>query len=527
MLIYKLIATKLYFCENNYAVLTRFRIHTTFLIVLLVLISAFSFAQKPTKIKLIKANVLNYDKSLGEKVQRLIGNVILKQDSTLLYCDSAYLYEVTNSFDGFGNVRIKASDTLNIYSQLLNYDGNTKLAELHQNVKLIDTRATLYTEHLWYDRNTNIAYYLTGGKIEDSTNTLTSTKGYYYTDLKEAYFKDSVVLVNPQYTMRTDTMLYHTETEVSHFLGPTFITSDDNLIYCENGWYDTRNDKSQFNKNAYFQTDEQKLEGDSLYYDRTLDFGQAFHDVVMTDTIQNMQIHGNYGEFRRKDGYSFLTDSAMAVMIDKKDSLFMHSDTLWIYFDSDQKVKQMFAYHHTKFFRKDMQGMSDSLVYNFADSTIYLYKEPILWSGKSQLTADSIRITLKDNKIDTLALLGSSFINSMDDTLSQSTFNQIRGKTMVGYFKDNKMVEVKIFGNAESIFFIREETGGLTGINKTSSNDMNIYLKDNEVRVITPIKNVDAHMYPHDGLTEEELKLKDFKWIEGKRPLRKEDIFIW
>ncbi|MEZ5083851.1 MAG: OstA-like protein [Bacteroidales bacterium] len=507
--------------------MTRSQTHTTFLFILLLLLSALSFAQKPTKIKLVKANELRYDKSLGDKVQRLIGNVVLKQDSTLLYCDSAYLYEITNSFDGFGNVRIKASDTLNIYSQLLNYNGNTKLAELHHNVKLIDTRATLYTEHLWYDRIPNIAYYLTGGKIEDSTNTLTSSKGYYYTDLKEAYFKDSVVLVNPQYTMRTDTMLYHTETEVSHFLGPTFITSDDNLIYCENGWYDTRNDKSQFNKNAYFQTNEQKLEGDSLFYDRTLDFGQAFQDVVMTDTVQNMQIHGNYGEFRRHDGFSFITGRAMAVMMDKNDSLYLHADTLWIYFDSAQNVKHMLAYHHTKFYRKDMQGMSDSLVYSFADSTIFLYKQPILWSGISQLTSDSIRIALENNKIDTLALLGSSFIISMDDTISQTTFNQIRGKIMVGYFKNNQMVQVKIFGNAESIFFIREEDGGLTGINKTSSSDMNIYLNDNEVQVITPIKNVDAHMYPHNGLTDEELKLKDFKWIEGRRPLNKEDIFIW
>jgi len=178
----------------------------------------------------------------------------------------------------------------------------------------------------------------------DSTNTLTSKKCYYYTDLKHAYFKDSVLLVNPDYTMHTDTMRYHTDTEVSWFFGPTFIRSEENLIYCENGWYDTQNNKSQFNKNAYMLTDEQKLSGDSLYYDRNLDFGQAFQNVVMNDTVQNMLVTGNYAEFIRQDGFAFVTDSATAIMIDKHDSLFMHSDTLWMYFDSAQNMEYMYYF---------------------------------------------------------------------------------------------------------------------------------------------------------------------------------------
>lgn len=483
--------------------------------------------QKPTRVKIIDADELRFDKRLGANIQRLIGSVVLQHDSTFLYCDSAHVNELTNSFKGFGHVRIKSSDTLNIYSDFLNYEGNTKVAELQHNVRLVDSRATLTTQHLWYDRKNRIAYYTTGGKIVDSTNILTSLKGYYYTDLQEAYFKDQVELTNPDYIMQTDTMLYHTETEVSTFFGPTTITSDENLIYCENGWYDTRLNKSQFNKNAYFLTSEQKLEGDSLYYDRNLDFGKAYKNVVLTDSVQDMMILGNYGEFRRAEGFSYITDSATAVMIDKKDSLFLHSDTLWIHFDKDQNVEFLFAYYHAKFYRRDMQGKCDSLVYKFADSTIFLFKEPVLWSEKNQLTADSIWIAMANKQIDSLALINSAFIISMDDTLTASTFNQIKGKTMVGYFRDNQMKKVKIFGNAESVFYVREEEGALMGINKTSSSDMTIYLSDNEVKAITPIKDVEAHMYPDAEFPEEERKLKNFIWIEGARPKNKLDIYSW
>ncbi len=497
------------------------------LLVSLLLIPTFLFSQKSTKVKLVKANDLKYDKRLGKKVQRLIGNVILKQDSTLLFCDSAYLYELTNSFKGFGNVHIKASDSLNIFSDLLDYDGNTKIAELHHNVRLEESRATLYTEHLWYNRQDKIAYYLTGGKIIDSTNQLTSKKGYYYTETREAFFKDSVVLINERYTMESDTMKYQTETEISFFYGHTTIISDENYIYCENGWYDTKNDKSLFKKNAYIITEEQKLSGDSLYYNRQLDYGQAYGNVSLTDTVQDIIIQGQYGEFEKRDGFAFVTDSAVAVLIDKNDSLFLHSDTLWILFDSAQNVEYMLGYYHSKFFRSDMQGMCDSLVYSFRDSTIFLYKSPVLWSDKNQLSADSVHIAMSNNQIDTLALINSCFIISMDDTIRKNTFNQIKGKVMIGYFKDNELVKISVFGNAESVFYVREENGDLIGINKTISSDMNIYLSENEVQSITPIRNVDAHMYPESEAPEEDKQMKGFKWIEDQRPRKKEDIFSW
>ncbi|MFU8843508.1 MAG: OstA-like protein [Bacteroidales bacterium] len=484
-------------------------------------------AQEPTIIQLIKADFQRYDRRIGVDVQRLIGNVILKQDSTYLHCDSAYLYEATNSFDGFGNVWIKVSDSLNIYSTLLQYDGNTKLAELHQNVRLVDKQSTLYTEHLWYDRNTRIAYYKTGGKIVDTANVLTSTVGYYFTDQKRAYFRDDVKLVNPDYEMVTDTMLYHTNTEVSEFFGPTSIISEENLIYCENGWYDTRNDIAQFSENAYILTREQKLEGDSIYYDRNIDFGKALKNVILSDTVQEMVVYGQYGEFTRSEGFAFVTDSAVAVLIDRVDSLFLHSDSLFIYFDSTQQVQSMAGYYHAKFFRNDMQGMCDSLIYNFADSTIFLYKQPVLWSDENQLTADSIRIAMANNQVDTLALLGNAFIISMDDTISRETFNQIKGKVMTGYFSANKLVKIVVIGNSETVYYVREEDGSLIGINLAYSSDMQISLRENKIETITYITMPDAQLYPYHEFPQEKQRLRDFIWLEPRRPKNKDDIFVW
>ena len=76
--------------------------------------------------------------------------------------------------DCYGHVRIKSSDTLNLYGKFLHYDGNTKMATVRENVKLVDKQTTLTTDLMVFDRNTGIASYTTGGKMVNGDNVLTS-----------------------------------------------------------------------------------------------------------------------------------------------------------------------------------------------------------------------------------------------------------------------------------------------------------------------------------------------------------------
>ncbi|GAB4311198.1 MAG: OstA-like protein [Bacteroidales bacterium] len=498
-----------------------------FLIITFGLCSGPLRAQKRERVKLIKADAARYDQKLGENVQRLIGNVALKHDSTLLYCDSAWLDESDNSFTGFGHVWIKASDTLDLWGNYLEYNGNDKIAEMEGNVILRDKRGSLLTEHLTYDRTRKLAFYKTGGKIIDTANTLTSRIGYYNTDQQMAWFKEDVVLENEKYTIYTDTLQYHTASEFAWFHGPTVIESDENTIYCERGWYDTRNGKSKFAQNTRMSTAEQILYADTLFYDRSSDFGIARSRIRLIDTVQDMSVQGNYGEFRREAGNAFVTGKAIATLADDQDTLFLHSDTLWMEFDTLQELKQLLAYHKVKFYRKDLQGMSDSLVYKLADSTIFLYLNPVLWSGSNQLSSDSIHIFMQNKKLDTIALMGHAFIISVDDTVSMSTYNQIKGKIMVGRFKDNMLRRIDVYGNAETVYYIRDEDLSLLGINVAFSSDLWIALEDNDVVTISFIREPDAQTYAPGKLPEEYKRLKDFKWLEDRRPATKDDIFFW
>jgi|AntAceMinimDraft_17_1070374.scaffolds.fasta_scaffold31830_2 lipopolysaccharide export system protein LptA len=497
-----------------------------FEILLLILYSLFpvkAYTQKTIKIELINANTFEFDKKIGKDVRRMLGNVIFKHDNILLYCDSAYLYSKTNKVTAFSNVHIKINDTTDVYGDFLNYNGNNKIAKLHKNIKLIDNQTTLTTEHLIYNIKDNSSNYYNGGKIIDPENTLTSLTGHYYANTKEFFFKDSVVLINPQYTIDSDTLMYNTISEIAYFYGPTKIKSKENIIYCENGWYDTRNDISQYNKNAYLNNNKQMLKGDSLYYNRTMGIGKAFNNVSITDTAQNFIVKGNFAEYKEAENISVITDSALLILTEQPDSLFLHADTIKIVSDTTQSVKVAHAFHKAKFYKNDIQGIADSIIYAFNDSLIIMHSEPVLWSGNNQITADTIKLELSNNEINIMHLFNNSFIISQLDSLY---FNQIKGEEMTGYFINNKLKKIFVQGNAETVYFLVQEDSTLIGINKSESSNMSVYINnDNKVEKITFRYKPEATLYPEKELLQKETFLRKFKWQQSKKPKNKLDIF--
>ncbi len=480
-------------------------------------------AQKGTKIDLINANTLEFDKKIGENVKRLIGNVIMQHNSTMLYCDSAYLYSEGNNVDAYGNVRINTG-SVTIKGDVLQYEGNTKIAQLHKNVSMNDGTMTLTTDHLTFNLNSNIGNYSTGGKIVSPENTLTSVIGYYYANDKNFFFRKNVVLVNPQYTMNCDTLKYNTESDISYFIGPTTIVSKENKIYCENGWYDSKKDIAQFNKNAVYSNKEQTIQGDSLYYDRVKGLGKAFNNITITDSLQDINIQGNYALYKEKEGTTLMTDQAVLIQKIESDTLFLHADTLYAMFDSTRTGKLMYAYHKAKFFKNDLQGLADSLVYNFKDSVIFMFKNPVLWTDKNQLTADTISILMKNKKIDKMNLYSSSFVISQDDSIR---FNQIKGKNLTGLFANNELTQILVNGNGETVYYVRDGEKLIIGVNIAHSDSLRIFVEKNEIQTITFITRPEATLFPEKDLSSKDTILKNFRWEKKKRPANKQDIFLW
>ncbi len=395
------------------------------------------------------------------------------------------------------------------------------MANLYDSVRLVDNKTVLTTQHLIYDRKTNISYYNDSGKIVNEENTLTSRKGQYHSNSKMVYFRDDVVLKNPDSETYSDTLTYNTISKTAYFKGPTVIRGEESTIYCEDGWYDTNRDLSELTKRPMISSAEQTITADSIFYNNSLSFGRAVGNVQIDDTIHDIIIRGKKGEIWDAKGLSYITDSAIAVSYDGNDSLFIHGDTLWMHFDEERKAKKMMAYYDVRMYRKDMQSICDSMIYTMNDSTIRFKNKPVIWSGKNQLSADSINVVSSSGKIDSLIMFNSAFIISRD---TLETFNQIKGKNMIGYFTNNELRQINVDGNAQTIYWIREEDGYLIGVDFSESSTMDIRLRNNELQTINYKTAPNEKMYPREEVSEDQEKLKDFIWLEYLRPSSKYDI---
>lgn len=494
---------------------------------LLLLVSFSAFGQqkkKKTKVYVEHADVQSYDeKKLGKNIESLIGHVKMRHENTLFYCDSALLNSKTKDFNAFDNVHIIVNDTIELFSDSLYYTGETKIAELFGNVKLIDKNAVLTTEHMLFDRNNNIGYYYHYGKIVDGDNNLTSKEGYYVTDTKIFYFKKDVVLTSPDQETYSDTLIYNSVNETAYFNGPTVIRGKEGLIYCEDGWYDTKNKLSKLVKKPTINQNDQFLSADSIMYDNLNNIGHAFGRVEILDTSMRVLIRGIIGEMFKTKGMAYVTDSATAISYDQAgDSLYIGADTLWLFFDKNQVTKKIIAYNNVRFFKKDMQGKCDSLAYSMEDSTIRLYYEPVLWSEKNQLTADSMSIAIVNNQPDSLIMYNTAFIVIQDTT---DSFNQIKGRDMIGYFSNNKLKNIVVDGNAQTVFYLRDDDNYLIGINKAESSTMEIRLQNGKVKTVSYNEDAKETTYPPEKFPATEKKLKGFNWFETLRPKDKTDIY--
>ena len=501
-----------------------------FIVSLFLLLSQLVVAQeqdtvqrKKTRINILHYDIATYSKSMGD-VQRLIGHVKMRHDSAYFFCDSAYYYQENNSFDAYQNVHIIVNDSVEVFSDLLNYNGDTRFAEFHNNVHLRDDSTNLYTEYLTYDRNLHLACYPDSAITIRGDKTLKSRYGYYRDRLKEFSFFKNVEVYSPKYQMYTDTLYYNTGIEKMWFQGPTTIINKENVLEGKHGYYLVNEDHVYLDQRPFMHNETQLMWSDSIFYDRNRGVAQAYSQVDMIDTSYKVVMRGDYVEMWENKGLSFATDSAYAISYDGGDSLYIHGDTLFMYFDKQkEEAKKLIARRHVRFFKSDLQGKCDTLTYLMEDSIIRMRVSPILWAEDSQMTGTDIDIKIKESTVEWVLQKGNAFIISQDTI---EGFNQIKGKDITSLFKDGDIHHVNVDGDqAETIYWIRDDDGGFIGIDVSKSETMVIEMEKQNVSIIKSYKGIDETMYPKEDLSESSRYLQGFKWHDDARPKDKDDIF--
>lgn len=495
------------------------------LLILCILSSVVSYGQKK-KLK-YQSDIEYADEEKYPGAIVLIGKVKMEHAGAILTAKKAFYYKKENFFKAFGNVLINQGDTIRQTSDYVDYDANKKFALSWGNVVLKDPSMTLTTDTLYFNRARQLLYYKDHATIKDETNVLKSKNGDYFLDTKRFTATTKVNITNPDNLIVSNHLDYFTDSGHAYLYGPSTITNrkDGNKIYSERGFYNTKTDISHFVKNSILYLDGRTIEGDSLYYDKPRGYASATNNIKVIDTAENFVAKGNYAEFFEKIDSIFMIKKAVAISVVEQDSTFIHGDTLLVTGKKDNRIVRTFR--NVKIFKEDLQGKCDSLHTNQATGITKMYYNPILWSGKSQITGDSIKLlsNTETEKLDSLKILSNSFI-IQKDSIDPNNFNQIKGKNMYGKFIENELKTLLVKANGQAVNYNRNDDGVLETITKQLCSNIEFEFVNKEMDAIKCLKQSEGKTYPPSMFPESDRILQGFLWREDEQPKTKDDIFI-
>jgi len=455
---------------------------------------------------------------------KLEGNVHFEYQGNTMYCDSAYYFEKRRLVYAYGKVHI-IRDKINMFCDSAFFNGKAERAKLWGNVRVRDLDYRLTTDSLEYISSSGRAIYRNYGTIKKigSNEMIVSKVGYFYPESKNYFFSDSVVYSNDGIRMTTDTLAYEYVNKQTVFNGETTILKDSMTMTCLYGWYNTDLNKGYLHGDASYKDNSQILYADTIRYDEKNDEIIAKKDVHLINKKSNYVLNSNYMYTSDSIGLTYITDCAIAKVIQNKDTIYIHSDTLFVLNDTIKKNKNIMAYYGVKIYNNDIQSICDSLWFSQTQNKIKLYHNPIVWSENSELKGDSIVISTKDSLIDKINIYrNASAIMELD---SGQLYNQISGKNMIAYMKEGKLRKTDVNGSAVSIYYPEDEekTDSLTtikrmGLNRLESSTLSVYLDSGEVIGINYVNEPVGIFYPMDQIIDKKKFIKNFEWNPALRP---------
>lgn len=485
-------------------------------------------ADKADWVYLVHADRLHYDQYVNPEAQILNGKVHFRHNGAELYCDSAHFYEMTNSFEAFGHVKMYQGDTLSLFSDYAYYDGGDQMAEARQNVVLKHRRTTLYTDSLNYDRMYGIGYFFDGGRMVDRGSVLKSDWGEYSTETRQAKFYYHVDLKDKRFHLTSDTLFYNTATSWAQTVGPSDIVSGDSRIHTDDGYYNTSTEQSRLFGRSVMRNQGKTMVGDSVYHNAKKGTSEAFRNVVYVDSVNRNELTCDYCWYNENTGFALATRHARFVDFSQRDSLYMHADTFKIYtynINTDSAYREVHAYNRMRAYRVDVQAVCDSLVYNTKDSCMAMFRDPIAWTGSQQLLGEVIKVYLKDSTISRAHVIGQTL--SVEQLSDSVHFNQISSREMQAFFDKGEIRESQADDNVQIVYYpIDDSDSTLVGLNYTETAKLRVFFENRKMKKIWMPK-ADGTLYPMTQIPPDKKFLPSYAWFDYVRPLDKDDIFKW
>lgn len=436
-----------------------FRIITYLLPVVIasVMIPDSSSAQNGERISIERTDSLRSFVSDGVRVNRLIGNVRLRDRDRLFESDSAYHFPDLDRIKAWGNLRISGISQI-IWADELEYTANDDTGRFNGRVVIEQDSITLFSTSAVYDFTNEIAQFPNKLELKDLKSILLADSGIFYNLNDSAVFVGNVQLADSSSYLEGDTLRYRRDA------GRYWMTGN---IYGEN-----REDSIRF-RGSY-------IYGDSTGYKNVLG-GSVIEKLSGTKPDTTYIEAGALEYFRLGDSY------------------------------------RVEAYENATVFNINYSAKADSILYLDLTSTISLIGNSRLWQNRLQLSATRQKIFLSGSNVDSLLAQESPFA-VFEDSLT-GRLHQLTGLSIIALFDSSKVKQIDIPLETQLLYFPTNDTEQPDGAIKVRVESMRIYFLDGELDQLLGLNSPDGEVYEEEPGVEQ-MRLEGFKYEPELRPVR-------
>ncbi|MCC6754254.1 MAG: hypothetical protein IT266_09775 [Saprospiraceae bacterium] len=492
-----------------------------------------------------------------ERVADLTGGVVLKHREQQFFTEALH-YDLKTRTAHFNSGGMLLSDEARLKSKKGYYHASTGQAFFKDSVVvLLRDSMTLISDTLLYETRLRQVIFKGPTMIEQDSLRIFCDEGYYRIEAKEAHFGNFPEYANGSQRARARSIYHDAGRRVVTLIDEAYLRDDrqeawadsislneftgdvrlfGNAEYVE-GARILRGQQIEYNrrtKSLRVRGQPKVLESGrwiqamALDYDGGRDLGIATGAVVVSDSADGYSIVCDSFSYNKKDKRFYAAGRNRRPYIALKfeeDSLYLAADTLLsqrLVTPADS-FQQIHAWGDVKILHRSWRGRCDSLYFSGVDSSFLLFGRPVLWADSSQLTGDTAQLVLEHKALKDLLLYPGAFIINREVA---GVDNQIKGRTVHARFAEKRMRTLEVAGNAESLYFIRDDASGFVGANVIQCSQMEfVFNEERKIRHIDFFTKPTGTMLPvHEGLLR---KLEGYLPRYGERPETLESIVVW
>jgi lipopolysaccharide export system protein LptA len=486
--------------------------------------------------------------------------VTIVQNSTRLFGDFLHYNGQTNIAQVRGRLVRLLDSTATLRTQYLDFNTKDNIGHFFNGGVIDNNDSQLESIHGHYYSNDKLFVFTDSVEMHNETYDIRCEAGNYHTRTDVATFLAHTNIWHKDGFLSCDYGWYDKKRDYFYFSQNAYILSKEQEIWADSVFYDrqaamgdlhghvqaldTVQQSIAFGNEAHFFEDPQRLtltrQAAVAYY--TNDDNQPDTLFMRADTIRFItECHPKIcppDTVAQSPGDSLpVTDTLSIPLPDADRPATAIGDTISPAGDSllsialtdslpdtpvDSTIRKVFAYFNVRAFRQDVQAVCDSFAYSSLDSLGRMFGRPAMWNKQQQITSKEIHF-LSDPQQRMMIradFLEAAFIITQErDTF----FNQVKGRDIIGHFRDNDLRLIDVFGGAQTVYYLQEDSVVANG-NIAESATMQIEVQERKIRRIKYFEKWASNTYPLDQLPPEKTTLKGFEWREAERPKSRWEI---